>query len=555
MKDGEPGTPTQSEWLNSNFTTSARIGVDDKTYPKSLWDKMKAELRTGLVLEGTTTNLVNEAWGALRPACPNLPVHSLPIEYSGKTTAAKLADVRKALTDEKADALVVSELEEVAWLLNLRGRDLPHASVFFGFVIVGSNFLDIFMDETKFTVAADKAALVALSATFHPYASLDAKLTELEGREDIKKIWISKYASAALANLAKEKQLIKLTPIIHQKALKNPVEVQGMRDAHLKDSAAIVSFLSWLEIQLNTAGAAAVSEISGAAKLESIRAKGEKFVAQSFTTISGFGPNGAVIHYRPTPATNLNITKNGLYLLDSGGLYWDGTTDITRTLHFGTPTAEQKDRFTRVLKGHIVIATAVFPNKLPGHRLDSFARKALWDAKLDYKHGTGHGIGHYLNVHEGPQKISFYPYVDDSGLEENMFVSNEPGYYKDGEYGIRLENIVRIAKSSEEGWLQIETVSFVPIQTKLIDLDLLTAEEIKWVNDYNKECREKVLAHMKANPGNEFFGAEAQAYLTKETNPISTSTDSSAPFSVMASYQFVLITSILSFIMRFILPN
>jgi len=544
------------------------------------------------VLVPTETNLVNDNW-ADRPSCPSNPIHGLPVAFAGKSVADKLVDVRQALTDEGASALVVSELEEVAWLLNLRGADLPQASVFFGFVIVRQNNLDIFVTAANIPEAT-RNELIALGAEFHPYNDFGTVLEDIvQNLPATEKIWVSKYANSFVANSVESsgKQIIKLTPIILMKSLKNPVEVEGMRRAHLKDSAAIIAFLSWLEIQLDTAGAAAVSEISGADYLYTIRQTGEDFVDQSFSTISGFGSNGAVIHYRPTEETNKNITKDGLYLLDSGGLYWDGTTDITRTVHFGTPTAEQKDRFTRVLRGHIAIAKAVFPNKLPGYRLDSFARRPLWEINEDYKHGTGHGIGHYLNVHEGPQKMSFFVAEDDSGLQENMFISNEPGFYKDGEYGIRIENIVRIAKSKYEGSLEIETVSFVPIQTKLIDLNIMSEDEIKWVNDYNMACREKVLEYMKANPTNVYFGPETQDYLTKETNPIggSDSTtpsdssdkpdsstpsdssdkpdsstpsessdkpdDSSAPIGFMSNCQFVLTASIATYIAQLLLAQ
>ncbi|CAI2192755.1 17425_t:CDS:2, partial [Funneliformis geosporum] len=290
----------------------------------------------------------------------------------------------------------------------------------------------------------------------------------------------------------------------------------GIRQCHLRDAAAVINYFSWLEEQFATGKE--LSEIDGADRLEKYRAEQEDFVGLSFDTISASGPNGAIIHYKPEPETCAKIDPKLLYLCDSGGQYKNGTTDVTRTIHFGTPTAQEKCAFTRVLQGHIAIDRAIFPKGTTGYLLDVFARAPLWRDGLDFRHGTGHGVGCYLNVHEGPHGIGTRIAYNDVPLQAGMTVTNEPGYYEDGKFGIRIETLVFVREVEtphnfdDRGFLGFEHITLVPIQTKLIDASLLNPIELKWINDYNAECLQKVSPFLKQNsPGIRWLEREAAA--------------------------------------------
>lgn len=333
------------------------------------------------------------------------------------------------------------------------------------------------------------------------------------------KVWISLGSSQSLTELIpKQKRHQDITPINVMKAIKNDVEVQGMKNCHVRDGVALVQYFAWLENEV--LNKRSVTEISGADKLEEFRSKNEHFMGLSFDTINGSGPNGSIIHYKAKNETNREITDREMYLCDSGAQYLDGTTDVTRTWHFGTPTDYERECFTRVFKGQWQMGTLVFPNKIKGRQLDSLARKFLWDYGLDYGHGTGHGIGSFLNVHEGPMGIGIREMPDDPGLRENMFLSNEPGYYEDGKFGIRIEDIVQVVKANVpkdfngRGALTFHTVTICPIQTKLIKVELLTDEERRGLNAYHKRVFD-TLAPL-VSPSDSI----TLNWLKKETNPI-----------------------------------
>ena len=308
------------------------------------------------------------------------------------------------------------------------------------------------------------------------------------------------------------------TPVTLAKAKKNPTEIQGFIDCHIRDAAALCSYFAWLEQEVPKGK---IDEINGADKLATLRAEMDNFVGLSFETISAVGPNAALCHYSSTKESNRPLTLNEIYLVDSGGQYKDGTTDVTRTLHFGTPKAFEIDCFTRVLKGQIKLRKAAFPSKIIGNYLDTFARMFLWEVGLDYAHGTGHGVGAYLNVHEGPMGISWRPYPDDPGLQEGMVLSNEPGFYKDGEFGIRIENLVYIVKADTEhnfrdrGYLTFEDLTLVPIQQKLINTKMLDEGEIKYLNHYHQKCREKVGALLQ-----KMGKKDGYDWMMRETEPL-----------------------------------
>ncbi|XP_063235388.1 xaa-Pro aminopeptidase ApepP [Bacillus rossius redtenbacheri] len=523
MKEGMPSTPSQGSWLARTLQPGARVGADPCLVSYTTWKTLQDELAAaGLSLVPVAPNLVDVLWeGRLSP--PAGSVQPLAIKYTGKTSKKKVEEVRKKMKEKGAALLVVTALDEVAWLLNVRGSDIEFNPVFFSYVVVTNSQVHLFVDESKISLAVrNHFNEEDLPVSIHPYDKVSSFLSEqvnqLSGQGG--KVWISSDSSYALARLFPDSlRILEITPIAVMKARKNPVEVQGMVNCHVRDAAALCCYFAWLERQLKEGQV--VTEISGADRLEEFRKQQEDFMGLSFDTISSVGPNGAIIHYHCTPATDRPITTRELYLCDSGGQYRDGTTDVTRTLHFGTPTDYERECFTRVFKGQRLLGTAIYPNKIKGNCLDTLARKFLWDVGLDYLHGTGHGVGAYLNVHEGPMGISWRMYPNDPGLQEGMFLSNEPGFYEDGKFGIRLENVMYVVPAQtrytfkDRGFLTFKTVTLVPIQTKLIDKDLLTAEEVAYLNSYHRECREVVGEKLKA-AGQQ----EAWEWLHRETEPI-----------------------------------
>ncbi|KAF0307274.1 Xaa-Pro aminopeptidase 1 [Amphibalanus amphitrite] len=523
MKDGLPGTPSQGEWLSEVLPSAGgSVGVDPRLLSSRLWDTLSAELAAGgHRLRPVHTNLVDLVWTD-RPARTANAVQPHPLRYTGMNVKSKLEEVRAHMKKKNCTLLVVAALDEIAYLLNLRGSDIVYNPVFFSYCVVLTDSVHLFVDPAQLSPAVTQhfADEGAPDLEIHGYGEvwsfLKDKAAALEG-----KAWLCPLSSHALSALFERGQReVDRTPPCTMKAVKNETEIQGMHSAHVRDAAALCTYLSWLEEQV--AAGHSVTEVSGAAKLDALRAEQDLFVSLSFNTISSSGPNGAVIHYDPSEATDRPITKDELYLVDSGGQYRDGTTDVTRTVHFGQPTDHQKECFTRVLKGQIALATAVFPNKTRGTLLDPLARLALWQAGLDYPHGTGHGIGSFLNVHEGPQTIHSRPQpASEPGLEQGMFVSDEPGYYEDGQFGIRLENIIRVVPADTKhnfrgrGYLTFAHVTLVPVQTKMLVPGLLSKEEVSWLNDYHAEVRETVGPLLK-----EQGRAAAYAWLLRETEPL-----------------------------------
>jgi Xaa-Pro aminopeptidase len=385
---------------------------------------------------------------------------------------------------------------------------VPRTPFALGFAVLHKDgHVDVFMDPRKFTPAT--LAHLGNEVTVQPRDGFAAALDAL-GKEK-KRVAIDANTAGVWIRdrLTKAGATVKVgeDPCALPKATKNPVEIEGTRAAHRRDGAAITRFLAWLAQEAPKGN---LTEIQAAEKLAALRRQDPLFRDFSFDTISGAGPNGAVVHYRVNEKTNRRIETNSLYLVDSGGQYFDGTTDITRTIAIGTPTAEMKDRFTRVLKGHIALATVKFPKGTSGSSLDVLARRPLWEIGLDYDHGTGHGVGSYLSVHEGPQRISKVP--NRVALEPGMIISNEPGYYKTGEYGIRIENLVVVQPAEREpNMLQFETITLAPIDINAIDRSLLTADEVAWLNAYHKRVRETHAPHLDA---------PTKAWLEAATRPI-----------------------------------
>ncbi|XP_050084024.1 xaa-Pro aminopeptidase ApepP [Anopheles aquasalis] len=520
MKEGLPSTPSIDAWLAKILKPGSRVGVDANLITTAAWNPLQTSLKTaGCSLLAVEPNLIDLLWRE-QPAVPHNPLLPLGTTFVGCTVAEKLASVRTKLAEKRATVLLVSALDEIAWLLNLRGTDIDYNPVFFAYVIVTPEQLHLFIDPVQIVPPVlEHFGANGVEVQVHPYGAVHTVLKRL-AEACTQLVWISSGSSYALtALIPEEKRFHDITPIQLMKAVKNETEAQGMRDCHRRDGVALCQYFAWLERTLASGGT--VDEISGATQLERFRAGQQHYQGLSFTTISASGPNGSIIHYHPLPETNRPITNRELYLCDSGAQYLDGTTDVTRTMHFGTPTAEEIRAFTYVLKGQIALGTAIFPRKVKGQFLDTIARKALWDIGLDYGHGTGHGIGHFLNVHEGPMGIGIRLMPNDPGLEENMFLSNEPGYYKDGQFGIRIEDIVQVITANVgtnfdgRGALTFSTITMCPIQTKLIDVTLLTPAERQHINGYHECVRNELLPLLR-----EANDAETIAWLERETAPI-----------------------------------
>jgi len=389
--------------------------------------------------------------------------------------------------------------------------------VFFGYAVVSADSALLFVDPAQ--VSQDVRSQLGQGVQLRPYNEFIPYLKELgAGLQEGQKVLIGDRSSVAVAEALGYPYInIVRSPTADLKAIKTPTEVEGFRASHIRDGSALVRYFAWLEEQLNQG--VELSESQGADQLEKFRSELPLFKGLSFTTISSTGPNGAIIHYSPDPNDCAIIRKDQIYLCDSGGQYLDGTTDVTRTLHFGTPTSEQRRCFTRVLQGHIAIDTAVFPNGTTGYIIDTWARRYLWKEGLDYRHGTGHGVGHFLNVHEGPQGIGTRIAYNSTQLKPGMTVSNEPGYYADGDYGIRIENVVVVREAQtpnnfgNKGFLGFEHVTMAPIGRNLIDVSLLSGEERAWVDAYHSEVWEKVSPLLEGD-------ARAKAWLHRECAPL-----------------------------------
>ena len=484
-----------ADWLKAHAPDGGRIGYDPWLHTKDWVTKAREALaQKGAELVAVGRNPIDAVWADRpEPSRARLIVH--PDHYAGQSSASKRQEMADCLKAEEADAAVLAALDSLAWTFNVRGQDVEHTPVALSFAVVHADgTADLFVASEK--IGDDVRQHLGNGVRIHERNAFEPKLAELAGRKVVVDPERSVAAIFEALEGASARILARRDPSILPKAIKNPVEIEGHRAAQARDGAALVRFLHWISVEAPKGG---VDELKAAARLQQFRQESGDLRDLSFDTISGAGPNGAIVHYRVTEETNRPLERDSLYLVDSGGQYPDGTTDVTRTVAIGTPTAEMRDRFTRVLKGHIAIACAVFPEGTRGSQLDSFARQYLWAAGLDYAHGTGHGVGSFLAVHEGPQRISPAGSSQSGGdepLKAGMFLSNEPGYYKTGEYGIRIENLVLVERREIEGaekkMLGFETLTFAPIERNLIDTGLLTSGEREWVDSYHVQVLEVV---------------------------------------------------------------
>ncbi len=474
------------EWIANNTDERDAIGYDPWLHTPDGVKRLNTAIEeSGGTLVGVTQNPIDLIW-INQPAHPLTPLQIMEQQFVGQSSIEKRQKIAGMLSEVGHDAVVLTAPDSIAWLANIRGGDVPYTPFCLAFgILYQDGRFELFTDRRK--VPANVADCLPEGIEIRDRDSFNQGLDDLGNSGATVRLDPTSAAAAISNRLASSGAAVRHgdDPCALPKACKNQIELDGIRAAHVRDGLALTRFLAWLSREGNSGN---VSEKSAADRLEALRREGENIRGLSFPTISGTGPNGAIVHYRVTEQTNSVLAQNSLYLVDSGGQYLDGTTDVTRTIAIGTPTPEMKDLFTRVLKGHIALATAIFPPGTCGSQLDTLARAALWQVGLDYDHGTGHGVGHYLSVHEGPHRISRVP----SGvpLRQGMIISNEPGYYKSGAFGIRIENLVTVQQASlpagsERDMLCFETLTLAPIDVNLIAADLLTNPERDWLNGYH----------------------------------------------------------------------
>ena len=480
-----------SEWLLERLPAGAKVGFDPWLHTVAEIERLgDAVAKRELVLRATASNPLDRVWGKERPAVPSGAAIVQPLKLAGVAADEKIATLQKRLKDEGQDAVVLTLPDSICWLLNIRGADVAHNPVVLAFAIVPvKGKPEVFIDPAK--VGEEQLEyLHPLVKLFSP-RDLLSRLKAL--REAGKKVRLDAESAAfAIARALGKKSVVRgRDPCIEPKAKKCAAEIRGSRAAHRRDGAAMVRYLAWLDANASNGG---VDEIEAVRQLEMFRRATNQLRDISFDTISGSGPNGAIVHYRVTTGTNRKLQSGELFLIDSGAQYADGTTDITRTVAIGNPTSEMRQRYTAVLKGHVGVSMARFPAGTRGIEIDTLARHALWALGLDYDHGTGHGVGSYLSVHEGPASISKRGMV---ALEPGMILSNEPGFYKTGAYGIRIENLVlvepgKVPQGGERSMLSFETLTLAPYDRRLIAPADLTLGERQWIDGYHARVRDEI---------------------------------------------------------------
>jgi|TARA_R100000501_G_scaffold10060_1_gene19720 Xaa-Pro aminopeptidase len=492
-----------ADWLEQEAADGMRIGYDAWLATRKWVNGTEKRLRAkNMALVPVADNPIDAVWTD-RPAPSAAPIKVHGEAFAGKSSSEKRADIAKWLTEKKADAVVIAALDSVAWLFNIRGTDVSRTPVALAFAIVKKDgTASLFTAPEKVTPEVE--AHLGPDITVRPPDAFPDALADLAKTGAAIALDPDTCVAAIfqIVGDAGGRIIEKRDPVILAKAVKNEAELSGTRAAHVRDGAALTRFLKWFS---ETASSGDLDELTAAKKLEDLRRESNMLHDLSFDTISAAGPNAALPHYRVSPETNRNIECNSIYLVDSGGQYSDGTTDVTRTLINGKPTQEMKERYTRVLKGHITLATQIFPKGTRGSQLDALARMHLWRAGVDYGHGTGHGVGSFLSVHEGPQRIvaaTNPAAAPDEPLQAGMILSNEPGYYKEGAFGIRIENLVIVVEKDVDGgegeWLGFETITFAPIDLTLVELSMLTDEERAWLNGYHAEVQEKISPELKS---------------------------------------------------------
>ncbi|SCU70663.1 aminopeptidase P1, putative [Trypanosoma equiperdum] len=504
MRDGHPGVPSLEDFVRLNLQPDLLVGMNDNLATVAEWERRRKAI-----------NLVPipEIVRPLMPQNSDAKAEMLsirPEQFCGQTREEKVMALVEELKGQKCEAMILSALDEVAWLTNLRGSDVPYNPVFYSYALVRSApdpTVALFVDSAKVSSPVEaeltQSGRSVVSVSLHPYEALEDYVRALPAGTAflVDEYQTSQRLYSLLESCKMKVNRVKCGPAQRLKAVKNAVEIEGFRRCHVRDGVALTRYLAWLHDMIVVKGDTTITECSGADVLEGFRREQEHFVQLSFPTISSVGPNGAVVHYTPPKEGSATIVPDQLYLVDSGAQYLDGTTDVTRTVCFNPPSDEERQAYTLVLKGHLALHNAVWPTGTTGHRLDALARVHLWRYGLDYAHGTGHGVGSFLNVHEGPQGIGYRPTPTEATLAAGMIMSNEPGYYKAGKYGIRIENLEVIVRAptrhSQEGFLTFEALTMVPLCRDLIDVSMLTADEVRLVNDYHRTVRDALTPHLR----------------------------------------------------------
>lgn len=496
MKQGQPDTPTLQQWLENNLGGDAPIGLDPSVCTIAEWERMQ---------KGLSLKAVEDIVGPMMEGegTPE-PLYLRPVKFSGASTADRRAAIVEELKKQKCDFTVLSGLDETAWLTNLRGRDVAYNPVFYSYAIVdvASTAVKLYVNLAK--VTSEVRTAVGHDIEFLPYDQLESDIRAMPESRTV--LVDERGTNQALYTIMQERAFVikrvPCGPAQKLKGIKNEVELQGFRNCHRRDGASLTRYLAWLHDQIVVKRVTDLNEFDAAAKLEGFRATNEHYIQLSFTTISSTGPNGAMCHYSAPATGSAVIRADQLYLVDSGAQYLDGTTDVTRTVCFDVPRVEEQEAYTRVLKGHIALDRVIFPKGVSGHRLDVLARTALWQVGLDYAHGTGHGVGSFLCVHEGPHGVGIHPVLTEATLDLHSIITNEPGYYKEGQYGIRIENECEVVSHptahSTDGFLKISSLTVVPLCRDLIDVSLLTEEERAWVNAYHARVEATLLPILEA---------------------------------------------------------
>jgi len=481
MKQGLPETLEILPWLATQLKAGERVGVNAQMYSHNAYASTKEELKRN-DLELVSIDLPGLSWKN-RPSLPSQAFYVFDTRYAGKSATDKLILLRAEMKKARAEVFVMSALDDIAWLFNIRGKDVDYNPVVIAYALVESEKATLFVAAEKLTPDTS-AYLQSQGITVAAYEDINEELKQLSTSKAVL-VDGSKLNQALFEAIPMKCEIRNvMSPVYKLKSVKNEVEMKGVRLAMAKDGVALTRFFIWLE--KNVPGGN-LSEISISDKLREFRSEQENFIGESFGTIAGYASHGAIVHYHAVPESDAKLKPENILLLDSGGQYLDGTTDITRTVALGKPSVHQQSDYTKVLQGHIALATAVFPVGTRGSQLDILARKALWSQGLNFGHGTGHGIGHFLCVHEGPQSIR----MDENPtvLQPGMMISNEPGMYRTDEYGIRIENLIYVipAQKTEFGqFLKFETLTLFPIDKTLIDTDSLSFEEIQWIDDYHQ---------------------------------------------------------------------
>lgn len=492
-KQKVPHAPEHIQWLADNLKAGSRIGVDGYLFSAGQINYINKQIqhKAMSIHYDLPEDLMDQVWED-RPALPDALIFEHDVAFAGQSRSEKLAQLQQVIRDHGAHYMLISTLDDIAWTLNIRGRDVEFNPVAISYLLVGLEQSLLFINPQKIEESLT-TNLKTDQVHIQGYDQLEVVLSNLQAFQKV--VLDPRSTSIRIQKSIPEEQIVKGANTPRQlKAVKNDVEIKHLKHAMCKDGVALTKLYRWIDQELDSR---TLPEAEVAAKLANLRAQQADYFGESFSAIVGYKGNGAIVHYRPDPKTSAEIAKAGILLLDSGGQFLDGTTDLTRTIALGEPTAEQKKHFTLVLKGHIALATIQFPTGTTGMQLDTLARMHLWKSGLNYGHGTGHGVGFFLNVHEPPQGFASNPSTSrgSSTFEVGMLTSNEPGFYLTDQYGIRIENLVLCVPGIENefgSFLKFETVSWFPIDQQLIDQHLLTSEELDWLNQYHQQVYENL---------------------------------------------------------------